>query len=743
MSGPDSHPTRREFVARTTLGGVAAWASFPAAGATPLGLSAAAAVPGAEPPEWVDKPMRWAQLVLVENDPGQYDRDFWLDYFRRTHSQAVNLSAGGCVAYYPTKIPLHHRSAWMRDSDPFGELVEGCRKLDMVIVARTDPHAALQDVYDAHPEWIAVDEKGEKRRHWADPERWVTCGLGPYNFEFMTEVHKEILSLYKIEGIFINRWSGSGMCYCESCRKNFHDTSGMDLPRTEDPQDPARRAYILWRQQRLFDLWRLWDAEVRKIYPPARVIPNTGGGALSSLDMDQIGRLADTLFADRQARRGLMMPWAAGKNGKEYRATLGEKPIAGITSVGLEEPYRWKDSVQSGEEIRVWMADGVANGLRPWFTKFSGTLYDERWLKPVEEFYQWHHSAERYLRNTEPLTRVAMVYSQQTAWFYGGPRAGRMVEDHTLGFYHALIEARIPFEMVHDRRLDAPSLDRFKTLILPNIAALSEQQCQQLRDYVGRGGSLVATFETSLYDEWGVRRKDFGLADVFGATFQGNVEHRMQNSYLKLHRGGDGQFHPLLGGLEDAGRIVNGVQRVEAAARGDYPNPPLTLIPSYPDLPMEAVYPRVLDSGVPGVFVRDIGSSRVVYFPWDIDRTFWEVMAVDHGKLLRNSVEWAMNEDPPVTVTGAGVLDVTAWRQKDSMTVHLVNLTNPMMMKGPYRELIPAPEQKVRVKLPGGSKAKKVQLLVSGQTPQVQEQAGVVELTLPSILLHEVIAIDL
>ena len=31
-----------------------------------------------------------------------------------------------------------------------------------------------------------------------------------------------------------------------------------------------------------------------------------------------------------------------------------------------------------------------------------------------------------------------------------------------------------------------------------------------------------------------------------------------------------------------------------------------------------------------------------------------------------------------VSVTGHCVLDVTAWRQKNSMTLHLVNLTNPI-----------------------------------------------------------------
>jgi len=60
--------------------------------------------------------MRWAQLTLVENDPGRYDPAFWLDYFRRTHSDAACLSAGGCVAYYPTKIPLPRPTARIKGS---------------------------------------------------------------------------------------------------------------------------------------------------------------------------------------------------------------------------------------------------------------------------------------------------------------------------------------------------------------------------------------------------------------------------------------------------------------------------------------------------------------------------------------------------------------------------------------------------------------------------------------------------
>ena len=358
--------------------------------------------------------------------------------------------------------------------------------------------------------------------------------------------------------------------------------------------------------------------------------------------------------------------------------------------------------------------------------------------------YDWHYRNERYLRNEEPLARVALVYSQQTAQFYGGEHARAKVEDHALGYYEALVEARIPFEMVHDRLLDPAHVSQFKVLILPNLAALSTAQCDRIREFVRGGGGIVATYETSLYDEWGVRRNDFGLSNLFGASYDSALDARMQNSYLRLESAASsGQRHPILAGLEDAERIINGVSRVHVRTLGKYPNPALTLIPSYPDLPMEQVYPRVARTDIAQVYVRQEGLGRVVYFPWDIDRTFWEVLSPDHFKLLRNAVDWATNEPRPVEVTGPGMLDVTVWRQKESMTVHLVNLTNPMMMKGPVRESIPLPAQRVRVRLPEGCQAKAVHLLVSGRAPQVEARNGWVALTVDSILDHEVIAIDL
>jgi hypothetical protein len=433
--------SRRQFLQTTGVAGAAiAFSNLPARAL--WGQAAGAKLPKGRA-EWAEKPMRWAQLTLVEDDPGKFDSGFWLDYFKRTKSDAVCLSGGGCVAYYPTEVPFHHRSAWLGGKDVLGELIDGCRKMGMTILVRTDPHATYDDVQAAHPDWIAVNAEGKARRHWASPEMWVTCALGPYNFEFMTEVHKEIMSRYRVDGIFMNRWDGSGMCYCEHCRANFKKTSGFELPRTDDIQDPVMRAFTIWRQGRLVEVLELWNGELKKINAASCIVPNNGAGALTPLDALKISAMTPMLVADRQARSGATPPWVMGKVAKEYRATMGTKPVAGLFGVGLEEPYRWKDSVQGDAEIRIWVLEGLANGMRPWFSKFSGVLHDERWLRGVEDLYGWAAKNERYLRHERPIANVAIVYSHQTATFYGGKNARTKVEDAGLGWCQALVESRI------------------------------------------------------------------------------------------------------------------------------------------------------------------------------------------------------------------------------------------------------------------------------------------------------------
>jgi hypothetical protein len=329
---------------------------------------------------------------------------------------------------------------------------------------------------------------------------------------------------------------------------------------------------------------------------------------------------------------------------------------------------------------------------------------------------------------------VAVVWSPQTSAAIGNSKA----EASQMGICQALVEARIPFEMVYEQLLDQKDLDRFKLLILPDIAALSSDQCESIRQFVKRGGSLVATFETSLYEETGKKRSDFGLADLFGVGYAGKTIGPIKNSYINIEHETQ---HEILRGFENAGRTINTINYADVQPSVYFGKPPLSRVPSYPDLPMEDVYPREPRTNIAEVYLRELGASRIAYFPGDIERTFWEELDPDQGRILANVIRWTLNEPDLVSVTGPGVLDISAWKQDDAVVVHLVNLTNPMMMKGPVREFIPVGPQRVSLKLPEGRKPREARLLVSKAGTNLSESDGNVKLTVPSITDHEVVAV--
>jgi hypothetical protein len=708
----DSNPNRRDAL---KLAGVVL-ATLPLEGAFAL------------PPEtaslpWAKRAMRWMQIAFTEDNPADYDPKFWLDLFRRTHTDAVCLSAGGSINFYPSTVPLAYRAKYLENRDTFGDMAKACRAQGLAVLARVDPHALPPEAFAAHPEWAACTEDGKPRRHWAAPDLYVSCQNGGFMFAFMPKILKEITERYAPDGFFGNRWNGSGMCWCSTCRTQFRAATGLELPRSNEPDDAVKRAYAAWDKDRRWAQYTLWNDTVKAVKPDCFFAPNYG--------MNDPRAHIPMVTIDRQGRSGLMPPWMNGKYAKQARAVVGLLPVAGLFSIGYEsETYRWKDSVQAGAEIASWVHSGIAQGFRPWMCKFNGKVIDPRWVPVVEKIYDWHWKNEKYFRNTGNLARVAIVNSPQSIAI-DRPKADAAQN----GFCQALVESRIPFEMIDERLLD--QADRFRVLVLPDVFALSDEQCTRLRDYVMRGGRIVATGETSLCDENGTHRANFALDDLFGCDFAGKIDEGVKNSYLALH-----PPHPLLRGLDGTPRIIAATRQLHVTLR-ESASAPLTLVPSYPDLPMERVYTMDAATGTPMAFCRTVGKGRVVYFPMNLDSTFWDVLSADHLLLLRNAIEWAADEPAPLTVSGPGLLDIAYWRQEHSLAAHLVNLTNPMAMKGPFREIIPAGPFTVSLQLPPGARPTSVKLLESGQPAKHHRDGTRLIVDVPRVALHEVIAVDL
>jgi hypothetical protein len=249
-----------------------------------------------------------------------------------------------------------------------------------------------------------------------------------------------------------------------------------------------------------------------------------------------------------------------------------------------------------------------------------------------------------------------------------------------------------------------------------------------------------------LYDEKGKQRDNFGLSDLFGASYVNhvNTEKVVQNTYLRIEPTSPGaEPSPLLHGMEDAEFLMGGTWQLTTRPDGANVHPPLTRIPAVANLPMEKTFWTLEKTDEPEVYLKEFGKGRVVYFPWDLDRLIWDVLSLDHVLLLQNAIQWAANEPAPLRSRGAGFFDITAWRQKDSLAVHLVNMTNPMAMRPNIHELIPSPPQHVELDLPNGSRVTRARTLVKEADLVLQRTGNTVSFTVPSVTDYEVVALDL
>jgi hypothetical protein len=164
----------------------------------------------------------------------------------------------------------------------------------------------------------------------------------------------------------------------------------------------------------------------------------------------------------------------------------------------------------------MWMINGIAGGIQPWWHHVSAYHEDRRMYHTAEPVMKWHKENEQYLVTRTPVVNIGVVWSQQNTDFMGVIMQVILLNYPGEGMTNALMRARIPYLPVHADHIERDSAN-FKLLVLPNIAAMSDAQIEAIKKFIDTGGSLIATGETSLYNEWGDTRDDFALGDIFWA----------------------------------------------------------------------------------------------------------------------------------------------------------------------------------------------------------------------------------
>jgi hypothetical protein len=700
----------------------------------------------------------------------RYDIAWWREYWKRTFIQGLIINAGGIVAYYPSKFPLQHQAEFLKGRDLYGELVAAARQEGLAVMARMDSNRTAEDFFKAHPDWFTRKKSGEPYRA---ADKYVTCINSPYYDQYLPGMLIEIIERSHPDGFADNSWSGlarENICYCENCARKFKDTAGQSLPEAKDWDNHTYRQWIEWNYRRRLEVWDLNNRTTKSAGGPHCIWMGMNSGSITAesqsfRDLKEICLRSEMLLLDHQSRTEATGFQQNGNAGKLVHGLLGWNKLAPESMALYQAPsYPGEISFRVASkpplEARMWMIEGIAGGIQPWWHHIGAYHEDRRMYHTAQPVFRWHKDHEQYLINRQPVAAVGVVWSQRNTDYFGRDHPMDLVDLPYRGLTQALIRARIPHIPVNADHIDRDA-SQLGALLLPNVGALSDRQCASIRKYVGNGGSLVATGATSLYDEWGDSRQDFALADLFGAhapapDFGRKFSGQSFHSYLRLtpelrqkvwgpHTEEEpsisGERHPVLRGFEETDILPFGGTlqniRVEEGV-----TVPLTFIPPFPIYPPETAWMREPRTEIPALILNSRNQSRIAYLAADIDSRYGRDNLPDHARLLANVVRWAVGDRMPLEVQGPGLIDCHLYRQAGRLILHLVNLSNEASWRAPMEELIPVGPIQVKVKLPEDVPGRSIQHLVSGIQMPLKPAKPWTSFEVRSIADHEVLVIS-
>jgi hypothetical protein len=377
----NSQNSRRDFL-KTALVGTTMFATV-----NPFKLEAKD-LPFAETPDknlpWFQRVTRWGQINITEKDPAQYDIPWWKSFWRQTNTEGIVVNAGGIVAYYPTKIPLHRKAEFLGDRDLFGDLCRAAKEEGVVVFARMDSNRAHEEFYRAHPDWFSIDATGKP---YKAADLYISCVNSPYYQEHIPAVLTEIAELYKPAGFTDNSWSGLGresICYCENCKKSFRDKTGQNIPVKKNWHDKVYKQWIRWNYDRRLEIWDLNNKTTKAVGGPDCTWSGMNSGSISGQsrsfrDYKEIAKRADIIMLDDQSRSDAGGFQHNGNIGKLLHGLMGWNKLAPESMAMYDHARPWfRLGSKPAAEARMWMINGIAGGIQPWWHMVAAYHEDRR-----------------------------------------------------------------------------------------------------------------------------------------------------------------------------------------------------------------------------------------------------------------------------------------------------------------------------------------------------------------------------
>jgi len=640
--------------------------------------------------EWWKEPIRAVTLEFPASDVATIDVSAIID---ETYRGAVNTLCVFATGYYPggtsfyqSSICPHYPGLGRRDL--LKEAIIAAHKNGQKVIAYIASIWGDRELYQSHPDWAQCKSDGSLNAWDEELNSVAMCPNSPYR-EYIASVVREISENYEVDGFYFDEPSFQSWCSCSHCKAKFLRDTGNELPIVENWDDPIFRQFIQWRYHSISS-WRqeLYSTGKR----PGRCVFFQGAFPLGMLSLKPI-RFANFEFVNPYAQR-FMVEWhvpTAHGDDLPRTAAIGDIMHFELYRRAIREPLWWYSvalrygvTIAKGKqiltlnmmaqtpfdlyglttrELNISIAEVIANGGAPLFARYYPDRVDQQAWNSVYGELNRIKSLDPYLVNRRSLKFAALLFSRDSMDRFDYTAARPPHIGCLKGFAAALLRNHILFDVITEEELS--KLDDYSVLILPNARYLTSQAKQAVAAFVRRGGGLVASYESGLFDENGALTADETLAEVLGIRYTDQDQPWQGfDIYIRFEN------ELVLPVTHLAGRLIpNGGTQKGVELAGAHLDASM--------LGGSTVHygPLGNQSGPAAVTTYEYGKGRTVYFAFPVGNTYKEFRIPAHGDLIAAAIRWAGQTPPPVELEDAAMsLELTAFSQPNGrQIVHLIN----------------------------------------------------------------------
>jgi len=687
--------------------------------------------------EWI----RTVRLMIAEGyvppfyPSLDYDPKKALALARRLNCDAFRYPTYSYVAFFPTKTRLPHHPE-LGGGDPFRDTVNLFHDAGLKVVAYNPLNHPFMDVNSDNPEyrdWMRYDAQGQPMitHHMGWTRFYEGCLNSPLREQIRERV-REVVTNYPVDLMYFDGpYEGmdqeSRFCHSKYCQAAYQKARGKNIPSQDGSATP----------QDLIDYWQ-WISEdvvvafmreiadmVRQVRDVPVVFNDTGllsrsvrSHAYPYVDGFMF-EAADTpeekLFNMRLGQSTGKVIWTYISSHTEYNTEhLKDKSVRG-----------WYSAPVEGERLELDAAVATAAGVGYCYWGLNRLHYEPqdildvpsiRALKGVFDFAQKNG---RLLRSVSPRPQVGILTGAQTIRWYQSPMfIPQAYRNYYYGAWQLIKDLGYDAEPFLDYEMTAERLAKYELVYAPNAACLSSAQCSMLGNYVESGGTLLATHLTSVADEFGRPRHNYGLSELFGANLK--VPEPLEIPDLYLHVPASDKLLP-----QDPQ-----VMLFQAASSAE-------------------VIAETRDRGHrhtlgPAVVKRHQGKGQVIYVGSGLEAIYEETLNESLRAYFRSLLDPFLASTRTYELEFRPGLMPQFASSQNTLLLHLLANTGNIWKKHLVQEeFLPIKNVRVRLRLPQGRSAKSVALMWSGTKADWNVREGWVELTVPKVQVYEVIRVDL